>query len=113
MKKNGAHDEEQLWFDEQVKTGLLKFDQAYERPEPELAQLEAFVAEHRRQHRRKLLRELALFWLVAAIVLTAILGLLDRSWIWYVTLQGISAVGAIGFIAAASVKRRKQSWKNS
>lgn len=112
MKKNGAHDEEQLWFDARVKTELTKFDQAFERPDPDPTQLAALVADHRKQLRRKLWRDLALFWIVAAIVLTAILGVLDRSWIWFVALQGISAAGAIAFIGISSAKRRKQSWKN-
>ena len=112
MKKNGAHDEEQLWFDAQMKVELTRFDQAFGRQEPDITQLEALVADHRNQLRRKQWRELALFWFVAVIVLIAILGVLDRNWTWFVALQCISAVGALAFIGISSVKRRDQSWKN-
>lgn len=113
MNENGAPDEEQLWFDQQVRTELARFDQAFEQPEPDMQQLEAFVRNHQQEMKRKLWRDLALFWSVAAIVLVIVMGVLNRSLIGFVSLQALAAIGAIGYIGKTMVKKESRLWKRS
>ncbi|RIX50757.1 hypothetical protein D3P08_18815 [Paenibacillus nanensis] len=113
MNKNGAPDEEQLWFDRHMRSELSRFDQAFEQPELDPMQLEAFVQNHRQEMKRKLWRELAFFWIVAAIVLVVVLGALNRSLALFAALQAAAGLGAIGYIGITLGKKVKRLWKNS
>lgn len=112
MKKK-VHDEDQQWFMEHIGTELQKMDDAYERSEPELEPFESFVASHKMALRKKLWRDLALFWLVAAMLLLGMLWVLERDWIWFAALQLLVAVSAIGYIGFAFVWKGRKQWKNN
>lgn len=111
MKKK-AHDEDQQWFMERIGADLQKFDHAYERKEPELAPFESFVVARKHAFRKKLWRDLALFWLVGAMLLLGMLWILERNWIWFAALQLLVAISAIGYIGVVQVKKVREQWKN-
>ncbi|REK71569.1 YxlC family protein [Paenibacillus paeoniae] len=113
MKKNNVHDEDQQWFTEHMGAELQRFDDAYERREPELAPLDSFVASHKLALRKKLWRDLALFWLVAAMLLLGMLWILERDWIWFAALQLLVAISAIGYIGFVHRKKGREQWKNN
>ncbi|RJE87745.1 hypothetical protein D3P07_15705 [Paenibacillus sp. 1011MAR3C5] len=113
MKKNKVHDEDQQWFMEHIGTELRKMDDAYERSEPELGPFESFVASHKQALRRKLWRDLALFWLVAAMLLLGMLWILERDWIWFAALQLLVAISAISYIGFVHVWKGRKQWKNN
>lgn len=113
MNKKGTPDEEQLWFNQQMRTELDRFDQAFEQPVMDPIQLETFVRNHRQEMKRKLWRDLALFWCVAAIVLVIVMGVLNRSLTLFVALQVLAAIGAIGYIGISLGRKVNRLWKNS
>lgn len=114
MKKLDRFGEEQQhWFDKHIGEELLKFDAAFERQMPDARQLEAFAAGYRRELRKKLWRDLTFFWLVAVALLLGMLWMLDRNWIWFVTLQTFAGAGAIGYIGYSYVMKVGHIWKRS
>ncbi|MCA0756782.1 YxlC family protein [Paenibacillus sp. N4] len=112
MKKNKTDELDQQWFDEQIGAALNRFDAVHERPMPDLHELERLVQEHKREAKRKLWRELALFWLTAICVLFTMLWLLDSSRIGFAIVQAVLAAGAIGFTGITFGKRMGQKWKS-
>lgn len=112
MKKNKTDELDQQWFDEKVGAALSRFDAVHERPMPELPELERLVQEHKRETRKKLWRELALFWLAAVFVLCSMLWLLDSSRIGFAIVQAVLAAGGIGFAVITFGKRMGQKWKS-
>lgn len=112
MKKSAAPDEEQRWFEQNISGELRKFDSAYEREAPDTVDLELFVAQHQRDLRKRLWRDLMILWLVAACLLLGMLWVMDRHFMWFVSLQAISAAGAVVFIGVSHRKKVRGIWKN-
>lgn len=112
MTKNMGPDEEQRWFEEQMGEALKTFDAAYERQAPDLVMLEAFAAQHQREQRKKMWKELALFWLVAACLLLGMMWVLERHFIWFVALQVLVAAGGLGFVGISYFKKVSRLWKS-
>ncbi|RJX38643.1 hypothetical protein D3P09_13900 [Paenibacillus pinisoli] len=113
MKKNKAHDEDQQWFKDHIGAELQRMDAAFERSEPELEPFESFVASHKQALRRRLWRDLALFWLVAAMLLLGMFWIMEQDWIWLAALQSLVAVSAVGYIGIAHVWKGRKQWKNN
>ncbi|MEK3882489.1 YxlC family protein [Paenibacillus sp. PL2-23] len=113
MKRNDAHDDDQQWFDARLKADLQSFDEAFDSPPHDVAGLALLVGRYQKELNRRLWRELALFWLVAAILLAAVFGLLERSLALFVVLQGITALSALLIIGMTVWRRRKSLWKSS
>lgn len=113
MKKSNDNEiQMQLWFDEQIGDQLHKLDTANEPDIPPISEFVALVESHKREHEKKQWRDLLLFWLTAVPVLAVMLWVLERDWLWFVSIQVSVALGAILFVSTKVRQRVDQQWNN-
>lgn len=102
------------WMEERIGSQLERLDEAFMPQKPELYAMEAFVEEGKRELKKRFRRELALFWLLAAFVISGICWTLDNSLSVFVALQALVTLAAAGWLAITLLrvyrKGRKQ-WK--
>lgn len=106
--------ENREWFEQNIGGQLRRLDEALQPQEPEPHAMEAFVAEGKRELRRKLGRELVAFWIVAAIVIGGMIWTIERSWMLFIALQTIAALSAIGLLSVRLLRhagKGSRQWK--
>lgn len=106
---------ERQWFEERIGSQLERLDEAFMPQKPELHAMEAFVEEGKRELKKKFRRELALFWLLAAFVISGMVWTLDKSLTLFVALQALVTLAAAGWLALTLLrvyKRGRKQWKN-
>ncbi|KRE32697.1 YxlC family protein [Paenibacillus sp. Soil522] len=112
MKKPKEDYNDQQWFDEQLGEAVTRFDAAHAPHVPELQQFEGFVQAHKHETKKKLWKELMLFWLTACFIFGSMLWIIDRNWIWFAILQAVIAAGGVGFVSLTFGRRRVRSWRS-
>ncbi|PZD95689.1 hypothetical protein DNH61_14325 [Paenibacillus sambharensis] len=85
----------EAWLQE----GLADFDGQTDINVPSSAWFEELALEGRRSARRKLQRDLAIFWLTGGIILSVLMLVLSSNVIWFIALQGLALIGGTGFAA--------------
>ncbi|MGO4548602.1 DUF5345 family protein [Paenibacillus sp. 2TAB23] len=110
MKKHD--EEEQNWFNNLMKEDLTRFDAAHAPEVPEQHRFEELVLAHVQDTKRKLWRELLLFWLLACLIFGVMLWIIDRNWIWFAMIQAVITAGGIGYASYAFARGRLREWKS-
>jgi hypothetical protein len=110
MKKHKTEKDDQQWFDNQLGESVNRFDAVHAPPLPELHAFEQLVHEHKRELKRKLRKELMLFWLSACFIVSIMMWILDRNWVWFAILQSVIAAGGIAFVGIMFGKRMGRQW---
>lgn len=103
------------WFKERIGSQLERLDEAFLPRQPELRAMEAFVAESKRELKKRFRIELALFWLLAACVIGGMVWALDRSLTLFVALQALVTLTAAGWLTITLLRaqgRGRKQWKN-
>lgn len=103
------------WFEERIGSQLERLDETFMPRKPELHAMEAFVEDGKRELKKRFRRELALFWLLAAFVISGIVWTLDNSLSLFVALQALVTLTAIGWLAITLLRvhrRGRKQWKN-
>ncbi|MCL6458621.1 MAG: YxlC family protein [Gorillibacterium sp.] len=90
---------------------LKVFDESYVIPKPNLYQLEAVLAEHKRKLTRKLRRELMFFLLVAVFILSSSAALLVRLPSVFLTIQVICVLFPLIFLFLPQRTRDDRRWR--
>ncbi|MBD2870909.1 YxlC family protein [Paenibacillus arenilitoris] len=112
MKKHSANDPDQQWFDEAMGDAIARFDASHSPGVPELDAFERLVQARKREARKRLWRDLTLFWLTACFVFGSMAWVLERNWIWFAALQVAAAAGGAGFVACNFGRRTWSKWKS-
>lgn len=112
MKKHKSDEIDQQWFDEQLGAAINRFDAVHEPLLPELHNIEQLVQLHKNDLKRKLWKDLLLFWLVACFIFGSMMWMLERDWVWFAILQSIIAMGGIAFVSMTFGKRMGRKWNN-
>ncbi|GKU76154.1 DUF5345 family protein [Paenibacillus sp. L3-i20] len=113
MRKNGTPEEDQLWFQEHIGVELEKLDAAFEPMMPQLESINELVTSHKRELRRKLWKELGLFWLIGLLLLTGMMWVIGNNLLWFVALQVLASAGAFWYIVASYRKKGERAWRKS
>nr|WP_269669537.1 YxlC family protein [Paenibacillus sp. GSMTC-2017] len=92
---------------------MEKLDAAFEPEMPSLDEIESLVTKHKQEIRRRLWKELALFWLVAIFLLFGMMWMLESNWIWFMALQAVVGVGALWYIVASYQRKGGRTWRNN
>ncbi|SEO68495.1 DUF5345 family protein [Paenibacillus sp. OV219] len=88
---------------------IEQWDQSITPPNPpSLATLTALAREHNKALRQRYWKELALLWLIGALVLSGLLLLWQSSIILFAIVQGTALVAAIAFLAVSGINRRER-----
>ncbi|WP_141502729.1 YxlC family protein [Paenibacillus luteus] len=112
MKKPNEEIEDQLWFEDRLKDAMTQFDAVHAPKVPSLQQFEALVDDHKQEMKKRLWKELLLFWLIACFILGLMLWVLDRNVVWFAILQICIAVGGISFVTMRFRRRKVSTWKS-
>ncbi|WP_424768848.1 YxlC family protein [Paenibacillus sp. sgz302251] len=112
MKKHKTNDDDQQWFDNQIGEALDRFDAIHAPLLPKLHVFEQLVQAHKRELKRKLWKDLLLFWLLAVFIFSSMMWVLDRNWVWFLTIQSAIAAGGIGFVSITFVRRMGSTWRS-
>ncbi|MGG1639507.1 YxlC family protein [Paenibacillus sp. FSL K6-3182] len=112
MKKLKEETEDQKWFDDQLQETLNRFDAIHAPHVPELQRFEDMVDAHKQQMKRKLWKDLLIFWLLACLIFGMMMWMLDRNLVWFAVLQVVIAVGSIGFVGITFGRRKVRTWKS-
>jgi hypothetical protein len=103
MTNGSGSDRPERW-EADLRRGLDAISDLGDEQPPNLAALQMLVADVQREQRRRLVRDLVLFWACAAVILTGLLYALSRNPIYFLVLQGIAVVGTLaaglGFVTA-------------
>jgi len=92
---------------------LEKWDETVNPTVPSIQALTQLAEDHRIFMRKKLWRDLVLFWIVSGIVLSGLLMLIYQDIRLYVIVQIIMLVAAILFLVAERLHRRvREKWTN-
>ncbi|RCW44150.1 YxlC family protein [Paenibacillus prosopidis] len=110
MKKHKTENGDQQWFDNQIGKAVKRFDDVHEPSVPELHAFEQLVHEHKREVKRKLWKELMLFWLAACFIFGFMMWIVDRNWVWFAVFQSAIAAGGIVFAGMTFGKRVGREW---
>lgn len=106
----------QQWFDERIGTKLRQMDETFEPQPPELQTMEVFVAEGKRALREKMLRDMLIFVLLAAIVVAAMAWTINRNLALFVALQVLTALSVAGWMTVHLLRlawKGKAQWKRN
>lgn len=112
MKKLEKDLIDQLWFDDHMKEQVSRFEAIHEPHVPDLHAFEQFVHEHKQGMKRKLWKELAMFWLMACFVFGGMMWVMDRNLVWFLILQAVIAAGGIVFVSMTFGKGMIRKWKS-
>lgn len=112
MKKPNEVNHDQQWFDNQFKEAVTRFDATHAPNVPNLQQLEAFVAGHKQDVKRRLWKELLLFWLTACFIFGVMMWVIDRNLVWFAVLQALVAAGGVGFVIMTYGRRKVRTWRS-
>ncbi|CAM4477986.1 YxlC family protein [Paenibacillus tarimensis] len=83
----------EAWLQE----GLADFDEQRDINVPSSVWFEELALEGRRSARRKLLRDLAIFWLTGGAILSVLMLMLSSNVVWFIVLQVLALIGGTGF----------------
>jgi hypothetical protein len=103
------------WFEERIGRQLERLDETFAPRHPELSAMESFVAESKRELKRKFRRELILFWLSAVFVIGGMVWTLDKSLALFVALQALVTLAAAGWLTLTLLRspgRGRKQWEN-
>jgi hypothetical protein len=112
MKKLKEDTEDQQWFDNQLQETLDRFDAIHVPHVPELHRFEDMVDAHKQQLKKKLWKDLLLFWLIACLIFGLMMWMIDRNWVWFAILQAVIAAGGIGFVSITFGRRKVRAWRS-
>lgn len=98
------NDRPEKW-EEQLRQGLDVLSDLGDEQPPNLAALQMLVADVQREQRRRLTRDLSLFWLCAASLLAVGLFVISRQPVYFLALQGLVLLAAGATWLAGSRKR--------
>lgn len=112
MKKPDEDINDQQWFNDNMKEKVNRFDAIHEPDVPDFQAFNRLVVLHKEDIKRKLWKELSLFWLTACFIFGSMMWILDRNWIWFIVLQAVIAVSGIGFGAMTLRKGMRHKWKS-
>lgn len=106
--KRDNHDARQ--WEEAFRTEMRKLDDEalFPVPVPDLASLERMIVAEKRQLRRKLMRDLLLFWLFGVMILGLLVAVLYKSPLLIAWLQAPILLGAYFIGSRASKKRARE-----
>jgi hypothetical protein len=85
---------------EELQQGLEQLEQLVPVFTPNLQWFESHVAEEKQRLRKQLLRELALFWLIALLLISLCYMLFTNAPTLYVVLQGLIFIIPLGWLAS-------------
>lgn len=78
-----------------LRRGLDALSDLGDEQPPDIAGLQMLVADVQREQRRTLVRDLLLFWGVAAVILTVVMYVSSRNPVFFLVLQGMAIVGMV------------------
>lgn len=112
-KRTTEHLTEQQWTEQfQMEMNKLDDEDYYPVPLPDLHSLEHWVVQQKQQLRRKLARDLLLFWLSALIILGSLVSVAYKELMLVVWLQiPILLVALAGFYGSQAKRKRKRVHK--
>ncbi|TCP52343.1 hypothetical protein EV586_11119 [Tumebacillus sp. BK434] len=99
-----AHDE-QSTLDE-MKKGLDQLDRLHPVYTPDLQWFQARIAAEQKKLRRRLLQDLLLFWLVAAVVLTVTLAVYTQNRSLYLILQALAVFVPVVWLLRTNARKQ-------
>ncbi|MDF2668658.1 MAG: hypothetical protein K0R67_964 [Paenibacillus sp.] len=107
-EKIASEREEQEWT-RRIQSDLsrLEDESKFPVPLPDLPSLENWIIEQQQVLKRKLIRDLLLFWLFALLILSAIVSIAYRNPVFFLYLQApVLLTGVIGFFLAGNRRKR-------
>lgn len=104
-REHGEHGEREVIAE--LAGALAKFDAQIDTKQPELAWFEQLIAQQRQAARKKLLRELAVFWIIGCgILMLLTFALLQHTWL-FVALQAIALCVGLLFVFRLAEPRER------
>ncbi|WP_028609449.1 DUF5345 family protein [Paenibacillus harenae] len=113
MKKKPSNSpDDQQWFDERLGDAIRRFDENHL---PETAELQAFeqlVLAHKQGLKKKLWKELLLFWLTSCFIFGSMMWVLEQNWVGFPVMQAVIAAGGIIIALMKFGNRTGIKWKS-
>jgi len=112
VRNREKEQQDQQWFDEQLRGPVEQLDSLHKPSVPELYMLESLVETHKQTIRRKQLRELAWLWIAGCFIFSLMMWLVNTSIGWFIGMQITVASGALLFACASFGRGLNRRWRS-